>query len=773
MDTRQGPARRFSAAAATGLLFLFLLGSPFSPRVALAQGGSEGSGGARGRAVVVLLPYVDWPDVAGARLPALQRMEREGAVGLVNVLTPQRNSPATAALALGSGSVQAGGPSLDEAYQRGERVPAGLPDAGATAADAYLWRYGRRPPAGAAVLELGMGPLLSQQAEAMPEVQPPFGFLGEALHAAGRATAVLGNSDAAGLLQRYAVPAAMDRNWAVDAGRVDEGLLVADPSFPGGVRTSLSRLLQSYDRLPAAVGLVVVDAGDMARVEAEAPAMTPAALEAARRRALAEADRLVGELQRRLDPRRDLLLVLSLAPSPPAARQDAYLVPILAWGRGVAPHTLLTSPTTREPGVVEIADVAPSILQALDIPMPRGEPGVTGRPMGTVPAADPPAGVQAVYTSTLVNAARRPSLLYFFVISGIVLFFASAAALVAIRLSLPRTAARIRSALRAALVVFSVSPLGLLLLAFFPRLGPGASMALFLAMLVAFGGLALLLPVPRGRRLLAPLFWIDLATVGFVLGDLVSGSWADANSPLGYSALYAARFYGLGNEYGGVLIGASLMGITGLLDLLGNGRGWRAAAVLAFAAIGLVLLDPQLSANFGIALAALAGYFVAAVRLSGRRLGWREAVLAAGLLVAGAGVMVGLDLLSGHSSHIGRAFAEAARGGSGLAGFLQIVVRKLGMNWKLIRLTNWSWLFLAALFLYLLVALRPGGFGEAFEKRHPALVAGFAGAALGSVAALLFNDSGIVAAATAMVYVSPPAIVLAAYRDGGGESGDS
>ncbi|MCL6520930.1 MAG: hypothetical protein K6U79_00970 [Firmicutes bacterium] len=771
MATRPAAARPL-AVILTGFLVL-LLSAPFlGPGRALAAGGATAPAASDGgRVVLVLLPYVDWPDLAGGDLPAFRRLEREGATGLVNVLTPQRNAPATAALALGSASIQPGAPGLAEAYQRGERIPAALADAGARAAEVYAWRYGRRPPAGRAILELGMGPLLAQAAAAPLAVQPPYGFLGDALHAAGFETAVLGNSDAAGLPQRFAVPAAMDGAWSVDAGEVDDGLLVADASFPGGVRTSLSRLLAAYDRLPPRVGLVVVEAGDMARVESEASAMSPAALQAARRQALTGADRLVGALQARLDPRRDLLLVLSLAPTPAAGRQDAYLVPVFAWGKGVAAGSLLTSPTTRQAGVVEVTDVAPTVLEALGV-TPPAEPGVTGRPMGTVAAADPVAAVQAIYTSTLANAARRPSLLYFFVISGIVLFFASAAALVAIHLSRPATAARIRRLLRAALVAFSLSPLALLLLAFFPQLGPGTSMALFLAMLAVLGALALRLPAPRGRRLLAPLLWIDLATVAFVLGDLLTGSWADANSPLGYSALYAARFYGLGNEYGGVLIGASLMGVTGLLDLLGNRRGWREAAVLLFAVIGAVLLDPELGANFGIALAALVGYFVATVRLWGRRLGVREAVLAVLLLLVGTGVMVGIDLLAGHASHIGRAFAQAAQGGGGLADFLALVAGKLGMNWKLIRLTNWSWLFLAALFLYLLVALRPGGFGEAFEKRHPALVAGFAGAALGSVAALLFNDSGIVAAATAMVYVSPPAIVLAAYRDGGAEGGN-
>ena len=48
--------------------------------------------------------------------------------------------------------------------------------------------------------------------------------------------------------------------------------------------------------------------------------------------------------------------------------------------------------------------------------------------------------------------------------------------------------------------------------------------------------------------------------------DVLLGAPIIKNSILGYDPIVAARFYGIGNEYMGVLIGTTLIGTTGLLD---------------------------------------------------------------------------------------------------------------------------------------------------------------------------------------------------------------
>src|SRR5207249_2301774 len=69
-------------------------------------------------------------------------------------------------------------------------------------------------------------------------------------------------------------------------------------------------------------------------------------------------------------------------------------------------------------------------------------------------------------------------------------------------------------------------------------------------------------------------------------------------------------FYGLGNEYVGVLIGMSLLGVLAFEERLRRHRWLQAAFFL-----GLVLLigSPSAGANMGGALAAAAGFSTALI----------------------------------------------------------------------------------------------------------------------------------------------------------------
>lgn len=89
-----------------------------------------------------------------------------------------------------------------------------------------------------------------------------------------------------------------------------------------------------------------------------------------------------------------------------------------------------------------------------------------------------------------------------------------------------------------------------------------------------------------------------------------------------------------------------------------------------------------------------------------------------------------------------------------------MAVRKLETNWRLIRHSIWTKVFALSLIVSFIVQLLPGT-GRS-PQMSPAWAAAFRGILAASVAALLFNDSGIVAAATAIVYLVVPKLILEA-----------
>lgn len=718
-----------------------------------------------GPAVLLLLPSLDWSELrdglAGRRLPNLARLADEGALGLMNALTGGRPVPQDAYVTLGAGTRAAGGPGAGEAYDREERV------GGLAATAIYEARQGRRAPGGR-VLHAGLASL--EAAGAALPYRVEVGALGEALHRAGIETAVIGNADGAGGTAdspgtwsgglapeeagaspgRWAVAVAMDRRGAVDWGSVGRSILLADPSFPGGWRADDSRLAVLLRDAVARSGLVVVETGDLWRIQAFSDRMPPAAYAAARQRALARADTLAGHLIQLLDPRRDLLLVLSPFPSPPARQQGGVMTPILAWGRGVG-HGVLTSGTTRRRAVVANLDVGPAILAHHGLSVPASMPG---RPLAWEPAADPVGEVDALHGALLANYARRPAL-----VKGYI--FLQIAVLGAAMLALPPRSMRRRSRLEPLLVSLTAAPLALLLLALLPRVAPLPSYA---AAIVIVAALTLLARRLGRRDGIAPFVLVAAATVAAVILDTVAGlRWMD-RSPLGHSPLGGARYYGIGNEYMGILLGASLVAGTALLDRMPDGLAPRLAVLAGWAAVLAVLASPALGANFGGTLAGTAGFAYTVLRL----FRWRPT--AARLAVVGAvaagilALVVVLDLSRSPEaqSHVARTVSTLSQDGwpsfTRQAG--DIFRRKLSMNWRLIRWTNWSWVFLTSLGTYTWLVLRPPATLGRILARHPNLGAGFSGVAVASLAALAVNDSGIVAAATAMIFASAPMVYL-------------
>ncbi|MGG1596272.1 hypothetical protein ABDH89_00815, partial [Paenibacillus naphthalenovorans] len=113
---------------------------------------------------------------------------------------------------------------------------------------------------------------------------------------------------------------------------------------------------------------------------------------------------------------------------------------------------------------------------------------------------------------------------------------------------------------------------------------------------------------------------------------------------------------------------------------------------------------------------------------------------------------------AGHSSHIGRAFGDLLQGRYDVIGAM--IARKLAMNWHLIRVSAWSKVLLTALAVMAVLVFRPQGRLRRWEERYPYLIHGCYANVIGAAAALVLNDSGIVAAGTMIVYSSVPLLLL-------------
>ena len=453
-------------------------------------------------------------------------------------------------------------------------------------------------------------------------------------------------------------------------------------------------------------------------------------------RSLAEALEFANRLVSRLDPDQDLLVLASLNPDSAPGGQFRHLAPALFWG-GSWSQGSARSATTRTPGLISNSDLTPTLLAHLNVPIPGTVEGHPAQPARRSLAS-------LVAFERHVRATGEVTVP---VLIGWGVFAFGAVACVLFWIAGAPSSRQVERG-RLLLATSAAAPLAMLLAA-----GPASSSGgqLVAAVLVCEAGLMALVLVLRRR--LPPLLTVLAATSGVILADLLTGGGLLARCLLGDFVNTGVRFYGIGNEYEGLILGASLLVPFWLQAALGPelvtfGRsGWRAAILwpVTFAAVAA----PALGADFGGALSLGIAYAAGAWLASGRRLRPPQ-VLAGGLLLMLLALgVVALDLMrpAGARSHVGELAAQVLRGDTGR--IADVVGRKLLMNVRMV-LTPYSLVGLAAVaalggICYHRVASRVR---DSLASR-PLLRAGSGAALLGAAAAFAFNDSGIVAGALA------------------------
>lgn len=694
---------------------------------------STGSAAAAPRVVLVVRPELTADAVCRPGSPFAPLLPR-AAVGVMNPAVRGPREPASAYLCLGAGERLAAGPLARPARFADERVE------GDAAAVVYARRLGP-PPRSASdrlprLLHLEWAAFLkSPDPGYTPTEQRAAGGLGQALLPLGGAT-WLGVGEAA--RTRLGVLIALDAVGTVGCGEVVRSLaLPLDPPehrTPNTERRIAERVAALLRRSP----LVVLD--------------VPASFAPSRLAALLDA--------LAHDPERDLLLVSPYPPPGPAGAWDR-LPPIL----GIGPHFrpgVLTSATTRTSGLVANIDVAPTLLAALGVARPRT---MSGRVMHSETVARGREGPEADAAAVLRFAREATLSARAIVPLGVTIGAAAVAVLALVVLALRRTPVgrgwtrgyrSVRRLASMAVLLVAALPLGLLLGSVTePTTVPGLGLAIAgwaaAAALAAVLGSRLhalsswktagreIAASPRGRAP-SPLTWLAGLTVLVVVSDLLMGGRLIARSPLSGFPVSGIRFYGVGNEYLGVLIGMGIVAPLAFEERLARYR-WAQAGLF----LGLLLLigSPRYGANFGGALAGAAG-FAATLALAVRPQRPLQALLLAGaaLLLAGAGVLVWDALRPAvERTHIGE-FARAAWTG-GWSAAAPVLRRKAAMDLRILT-SGFAVVPIVAAAPFVGLWYRGAGrWVSALLARRPELRAVTGGSLVGAWTALFLKDSGV------------------------------
>lgn len=705
--------------------------------------------GARPAKVVLFgMPHLGLDDLGTGRTPNLDAVVREGAVAAMSVRTMSaRPSTVEGYASLNAGTRVRATDASAEAY------PADAPVEGGTAREVTARRTGRAPRGAVVVPGYAPSVLLIRGKHLSSEP----GALGDALHAAGLRTAVVGNADTPGTGGRIAPdvnrPVAMalvDRSGAVDAGAVDAGLLRPDPAAPFGYRADPDAVVTAVRAALEDADVVAVDPGDLDRADRYRPVVLDRAAEAARQAALAHTDAVLGALRRVL-PGRTLLVVVSVAPP----TREWRLTPLVVAGPGVS-HGYVQSPSVKRLGIVTLTDVAPTVLDALGAPVPEGMIGAAFR----YRPAEPDLG----YLRRLDRDAAVRERTYYPVAVTYIVVQAMIYLVAMLALGRGHAGTRIEDFLRWSVTAVAAFPLATFVHRAIPEvgaLGPAG-----VGVLVAVDLLITAVAVRARRHALSPLTWVAWATVGLIAADVATGARLQYSSLLGYSLHTAARFFGLGNTAFAVLAASTLIAACAHVAYAPRRREALVTVAGLFGLVALVDGAPSLGNDVGgiLTLVPVFGLTLWALvrgRISLRAVG---AVVAALIVALVAAVAVDLARPAPDRTHLGRFVTELLNGD---AGATTTIARKAATNARVLSGSIWTWMVpIAAVFaLFLLVFMDRGA--ELLPRGSP-LRTGVVAAIAAGLLGFALNDSGVVVTALVAVYIGPYLTLLALDADRGG-----
>jgi hypothetical protein len=426
----------------------------------------------------------------------------------------------------------------------------------------------------------------------------------------------------------------------------------------------------------------------------------------------------LGEMVARLEGR-DMLIALE---RPPPKTGDLLSVGIA--GEGF--DGLLTSDSTRLPGMILTTDLAPTILERLGMTVPAEMSGSAVRTEGEPLAAD----VASLEDRLGEVRPRRGPVIGSTVLGWIAL------ALLAIALLGARAAP-----LALSLLALSAIYMPALLLAGAAAEPPEWAEALIVGLgAPLLAGLTLVLV--RGYAAVAVACAVTVVAYAV---DVVAGSPLTAISLMGPNPGLGVRFFGIGNELEATLAPLVLLGTGAAVAAWAPWpevrRDGGPAAAIAFGAACLVATAAYAPGRFGADVGAaivlaVGGAVAAATALrSARR---RTVIVILAAPIAALALLAAADLVLGGDAHLSRSVLEAG----GLEQVGEVAERRLRLSAASFQKTLGSPFLYAAAAIIVVGVVSRRRIASWFEGRRPAL-AGFAGAIAAIAIGTLANDSGV------------------------------
>ena len=691
------------------------------------------------KVIILISDYIDTSDLINANTPNLNALLQQSGSALMNIRAKNRY-PASSYMSLATasriGTIQNAGLSYNS-QELVDYLPGFMEDNSNSPPQAgslfSMFTASNPPPEG--VVNLFIEPSRKYAATYNPNYQ--VGSFGLQARELGLRVGVLGNSDTSYAICRDAVILAMNEKGVVPCGNVSQDLLDPAPRRAGGLQNNHERIIDNMESLLKTSDILVIDLGDTSRVELSRANAADHIVVEQRKMAVERNDQLLGKIIKNVDMDHTMLIMLTPNPNKEMLLQGNFgLTPAFVYTPGQEPG-LLTSNTTRRPGLLSNYDLQPAVFSYLGNNYP--DPGIsTIKSNHSLQVLD-----EQLTLFCNLRASRNP-LHYIFMLLAIIGTVVGALAFIAGRKELlPYVNYIVYSTLS--------MPLVFLFISFSKYFSLGGVILISLTAALLIGALIRII----FKEPLDALLFLTAITAVLLIADCLTGSRLMLLSPLGSDAIAGGRFYGIGNDYMGVLLACT---IIATLLLLARLKSLKPAYKTVLGLLPLVITTiiighPHFGANMGGFITAMVstGFFI--IINNGRKISLKQVFLIGLVAILGVFALAQLDAMFNPTpSHAGKAISTLYSG-AGITVLLAIIKTKLGILASTVYNSSWSLILVLLAIILAVLKRKTPDIMLKIALENPALDRALKILLITTVTVFVVNDTGVIAAALIMLYL--------------------
>lgn len=694
------------------------------------------------KAIIFIMDEIILEEILNINTPNIDILLQNGSIGLMNTRAKSSlKNRGSAYLSLGMGVRTLASTQGKLALERNETYPLSdhdLIQKNMKAEDLYKLYTGKNPPDGD-IINIAIGNIEKTALAITPNNQ--VGLFGKMARENRLVIGAIGNSDLNKPAREFTM-LGMDENGIIPIGCISSDLLTYDPNILGGIKLNQKFLLEKVEDILPNVDILFIDYGDTVRIENADKITTSLVRKKQKNDAVERADEFLGKVIERVDLNKTLIMIISPNPSKEMITKGNFaLTPIIMYGDNIK-KGLLTSNTTRREGLVTNFDFGPTIFNFFGVDKTRN---FIGERMKSINNERPiEVLVKNQEQSLYLRKYRKIFHWSYIILVGITL----------LGFYLPQFIkwnGPSNNLIRYLGLTVLAIPLTMMTVSLF-----GYKSIVFDLIYVIGGGFLIVYILNKifSQKLMI-ISILSILTSLFILIDIFFLDRLMIISPLGSDVIAGGRFYGIGNDYMGILLGSSLLGVFSLLYKYKTRKSTMVIIITSYMFIVMASLSPFFGANIGGTLSAMIISLINLFIIFDKKFSLKKTVIAIVLVIIGGFLLGLLDIVfNPNPTHGGKAVEVLIAGG--LDTFFEIVKLKLRqVFWNLIN-ASWNIILLLQVILIVLLYKFKNKMLRKVSENYSNLFKGLIVILLGSIVIFLLNDTGTIAAALTLIYALIP-----------------